>query len=94
MKPKILWAPLAIQDLIQIKDYIQKDNPSAAKQQAEKIRKSAEKLIRFPQSGQKVSAIPGVRQVLAGNYYLFYRIQSSRIEILRVYHTKRAKLIL
>lgn len=39
----------------------------------------------FPLSGRKL-------EVISGNYHVYYRIVSSRIEILRIYHGKRKGL--
>lgn len=89
MNLKIQWTSLALKDLLSIKEYIRRDKPIAAKQEAQKIKKSVERLSRFPQSGRKVDRIPGIREVIIGNYCIFYRIHLSKIEILRVYHGRQ-----
>lgn len=89
MPRKIRWTSLALKDLIEIKEFIQRDNPGAAKREGRRIRKSVERLSRFPESGRKSADIPSVREVITGNYRVFYRIHSSQVEILRVYHGKR-----
>lgn len=86
---KIQWTSLALKDLSNIKVYIQKDKPIAAKQEAGRIKKSLERLARFPESGRKSLDILGVREVISGNYRIFYQIRNSKIEILRIYHGKR-----
>ncbi len=86
---KIQWTSLALKDLSEIKEYIQKDKPIAARQEAGKIRKSVERLARFPESGRKSLDIPGVREIVSGNYKIFYRVKNQKIAILRIYHGKR-----
>lgn len=92
MSRAIFWTPLALKDLVEIRDFIQRDKPSAAKQEAKRIRKIVERLSQFPNSGRQVETIPTVREVIAGNYHVYYRILPSQVEILRVYHGKRAGL--
>lgn len=89
MTLKVLWSSLALKDLLEIKEYIQRDNPKAGRLEAKKILKSVERLARFPLSGPQVIKIPSVRQVVSGNYHIYYRLHKSQVEILRVYHGKR-----
>lgn len=86
---RMQWTSLALQDLLEIKHYIQRDNPKAAKNEARKIKRSVERLERFPESGKKSEDIPSVREVISGNYRVFYQLHSSQVEILRVFHGKR-----
>ena len=88
MTLRLRWTSLALKDLEDIRDYIRKDKPVAAKKEALKIRKSVEKLSRFPRSGRLVKTIPSVREVIAGNYHVYYCLRTSQIQILRVYHGK------
>lgn len=89
MARKIRWTSLALKDLLEIKEFIQRDNPPAAKREARRIKRSVERLARFPESGRKSPDIPSVREVIAGNYRIFYRTHLSQVEILRIYHGKR-----
>lgn len=90
MALRIRWTSLALKDLLEVKEYIRRDNPQAAKRTALKIKKSVERLARFPESGKKSEDIPLVREVVSGNYRIFYRLHALRVEILRVYHGKRS----
>ena len=94
MKKAIFWTPLALRDLVEIRDFIQRDKPSAAKQEAKRIQKIVERLSQFPESGRRVETIPMVREVVAGNYHVYYCIRPLQVEILRVYHGKRSGLFL
>jgi len=86
---KIKWTPSALGDLAEIREFIRRDKPGAGKQQAEKIKKSVERLSKFPRSGKPLSSLPQVLEVVAGSYRIFYRIMPTQVEILRVYHGKR-----
>jgi len=91
MKAKytLLWAQLALQDLKEIKKYIARDNPAAAKKEAQKIKSKVLRLETFPHSGRALTTIPGVREVIADQYHVFYEVQGNKVIILRVLHGKR-----
>ncbi len=85
----IQWTSLALEDLLSIREYIQKDKPLAAKETAARIKKTVERLSRFPKSGRILKTIPQIREVIFGNYRIFYRIRKNHVEIFRIYHGKR-----
>ena len=89
MVAHIFWTSLALKDLSDIREYIQKDNPRAGRQEAGKIKSSVERLKSFPLSGRPSPDILGVREVVKNPYRIFYRVRSKNIEILRIYHEKR-----
>lgn len=88
-KSALLWTPLALQDLNEIKDYIAQDNPRAARKEAEKIKSKVSRLHIFPYSGRALATIPGVREVIADQYHVFYEVVEDKVVILRVLHGKR-----
>ncbi len=89
MALSIQWSSFALEDLLSIREYIHKDKPNAAKETASRIKKAVERLSRFPKSGRVLRAIPHIREVISGNYRIFYRIKKNHVEILRIYHGKR-----
>lgn len=93
MAAHIFWTPLALKDLSNIREYIQKDNPRASKKEAGKIKVSVERLKRFPLSGRPSPDILGVREIVKNPYRIFYRVRSKNVEILRIYHDKRGPLL-
>jgi toxin ParE1/3/4 len=88
----LLWTSLALQDLIEIKEFIQRDKTLAAQNEATRIKKSVERLIRFPHSGRVLRTIPNIRELVTGNYRIFYRVRGKQVEILRIYHGKRKEV--
>jgi len=89
VRRKILWTSLALKDLLEIKEYIHRENPSAAKKEADKIKKATERLSQFPESGRSLKTLPTLREVISGNYHIFYRAEATQVAILRIYHGKR-----
>ena len=92
-KHKIIYLPIAQQDLIEIFDYIREDNPSAAATFIDKIDKSISKLELFPQLG----VVPkddrleflGYRMLVIDNYLVFYVFNGNIVEIRRIIHGSR-----
>lgn len=95
MEYSIKLSPKAIEDLQEIKSYIENDlqNPIAAKNTINKIISTYEDLSIFPKSGIPVQKyVPfatDYRFVLANNYSIFYRISNEDILIIRILYSKR-----
>ena len=72
-----------------IKEYIEKDNPTAAVDLTKKIvLKLVEQLTKFQNIG-KAGRVPGTRELVIPNtpYIAVYWVKSGSIEIIRVLHT-------
>ena len=95
MEYKIKLSPKAIEDLQEIKSYIENDlqNPLAAKNTLNKIISTYEDLSLFPESGipvrKYVSFATDYRFVLANNYSIFYRIENNTVFVIRILYSKR-----
>jgi len=87
---KLIWSPTAIGDLKSIREYISKDNPSAAARVAKRIRNAATRLENFPQSGRP-GRVPGTRElVIPGTSYIAaYTIQNDEVLIAAVLHGRQ-----
>jgi len=93
-KPHVVrWAAPALRDLLEIAGHIRRDNLQAAARFARQVRVKVSRLAAFPQSGRPVPEFPasGLREVLAGDYRVIYRIVSARrrVDILTVRHGAR-----
>ena len=88
---KIIWTELAVEKLEEIADYIALDKPSAAFKWVELIQNSVNKLLKFPQVGREVPEIlrADIRELVEGNYRIIYRLETKRISILTIRHTKQ-----
>jgi toxin ParE1/3/4 len=89
---KLDWTRQAIEDLVEIRRFIEYDRPKAAREIALRISRAVARLTRHPQLGRR-SHLPGVRDlVVAGTSYLVpYRLRGDRVELLRVLHAKRSR---
>jgi addiction module RelE/StbE family toxin len=86
----IVWSNRAIERLAAIHDYIAHDTPQRAGTMLKELFESVEQLRMFPHSGKVVPEYERVeiREVLASNYRILYRISNDRIEIVNVLHQR------
>ena len=85
---KIIWSPLAIENVRSIERYIADDSPRYARLVAEKIVAVAERLALFPDSGRVVPEFsdPRIREILWRNYRIVYRTSGATVEVVTVFH--------
>lgn len=86
----LIWKGPALNDLIEIRDYIAQDNPSAALSVAMSLRESADILRANPYCG-RAGTLNLTRELVIAKlpYILVYQLVAEDIEILRVVHTSR-----
>jgi toxin ParE1/3/4 len=87
---KISWSPTAISDLESIRDYIARDNASAARKVANRIKESINRLVNFPLSG-RAGRVQGTHElVIPGTSYIVaYTIQGDEVRIAAVLHGRQ-----
>ena len=83
---KIIWSPLAVEQVQDIATYIALDKPTVAVQWAEKIFNSVSRLSEHPNSGRIVPEInrKEIRELVLENYRLIYKVKTKEILILAV----------
>ena len=91
-KRKLLWSGLALDDLKEMREYVSRDKPAAARKLAQSIKKSVLRLRDHPLSGRVVPELShlGYREVIVAPYRIIYEVQPTRVVILRVWHGRRA----
>jgi len=87
---KVVWTEPAAWALERIQDFIAEDNPKAAWEVAQWVRRSVERLEIHPFSGRRGRVSESYELVIAGLPYIVpYRIHGGEIQILNVYHAAR-----
>jgi len=83
---KIIWSPLAVDQVRDIVAYIALDKPTVAVQWAEKIFNAVELLLEYPESGRVVPEIKRteIRELVQGSYRVIYKITPGSILVLVV----------
>jgi toxin ParE1/3/4 len=77
-------------DIDQVYDYIADDNPAAADDWVDEVKRISRMLAESPLAGrERESLARGVRSFALGSYLIFYRITQDGIELTRVIHGAR-----
>ena len=84
---KIIWSRESLQQLIEIENYISRDNPERAVQFINRLIDRAGKIKDYPYKGRVVPefSLNEIREVFEKNYRIVYRISEKQIEILTVF---------
>lgn len=92
---KIRLSPTAVNDLKEIKNYIEQDlsNPIAAENVIKKIINDYTRLETMPNMGiplsSKVPFETDFRFIVSGNYLVFYKTDNEYISIYRILYSRR-----
>ena len=87
---RLIVSPAAEADVLEIWEYIARDNPSAADGLLDRLHALFRRLMDHPELGVNAEKLaPGLRMFPTGNYIVFYRPTSTAIELVRVLHGAR-----
>lgn len=90
---EIIWSEESLLDLEDIYDYIARDSPLYARNQLERIYKSAEHLSRFPELGRHLPEFPHLphREIIVDTYRIIYRYEteSDKVIMVSIVHGRR-----
>lgn len=88
---EVKWTRRAIRDLQSIYEYVSIDSAFYAERLADKISSRVDQLIAHPLSGrvlpEKEDAT--LRELIEGNYRIFYKVLKSKVYGLRIHHAAR-----
>jgi plasmid stabilization system protein ParE len=85
---RVVFAPLALQALERIADYIAQDNPRRAISFVRELQAKALGIGRSPRAFPLVPRYEahGVRRRVHGRYLIFYRIDADAVVVLHILH--------
>jgi addiction module RelE/StbE family toxin len=88
---KIVWTNQSLKDLKLIYEYIKVDSSFYASRFLNLLVSRTNQLIEFPESGRIVpeKSDPSIRELIEGNYRIFYRLQRNTVTILRIHNSSR-----
>jgi toxin ParE1/3/4 len=88
---RIVWSDQSLEDIEEIRRYIQRDSQVYAEMFVDRILESAERLLDHPLSGRVVPEFedPTLREVILGSYRIVHRVRQDTISIVTVFHTAR-----
>ena len=86
----IVWLPVAVQDVLQIRTFIAEQDPRSAQKVASRIDQAISHLGQMPNIGRQ-GRIFGTRELpISGTPFLaIYRVREGRVEILRILHGRQ-----
>lgn len=89
---EIVWAPLALTRLQEIRAYVARDKPEAAERLATRIVSVVEALRNYPYLG-RAGAEPGIRELVIGGtpYLVLYRVHGQRVTIGTIWHGAQSR---
>jgi len=87
---RLQYFPAAEHDLLDILDYIARDNPGAARAFVDRVERMIGRLARFPRSGRTPTDARLRRReyriLVVGDYLVFYVVIRRTVQIRRVIH--------
>lgn len=86
---RVVWTLSALEDVQDIRRYIDNFNPPAAVAVATAIIAAGDGLTNFPYRGRQVAGTDLRETALASPYIIRYRVEDDRVIILRVRHGRR-----
>ena len=86
---RLIWAGQALADRQEIRQYIEQDNPAAAKSLDKLFAEKAALLLDNPGLGRQ-GRVAGTRELVAHpNYILVYAVDDDRVRLLNVIHVAK-----
>ena len=86
---KLLFTQSAQKDLIRLREFIAEKNPAAASRISQRLKLSIQRLTDQPEMGVNVEELPGVQDLVTGDYIVRYTVLEQVIYILRIWHGKQ-----
>ncbi|MCH7521547.1 MAG: type II toxin-antitoxin system RelE/ParE family toxin [Candidatus Marinimicrobia bacterium] len=85
---RIRFTPSARRQFLEGLAYIQRDNPTAARQFRERAERALRRLEDYPDSGRIIPEFPDLphREVIISPYRFFYRVEKKTVWIVAVWH--------
>jgi toxin ParE1/3/4 len=87
----VRWTRRALRDLVDIADYIARDDRTAARDWIERLRERARIASMAPHGGRRVPEVArdDVRETYLRTYRIIYRVQGRSIVVLTVFEGRR-----
>jgi len=85
---KVIFQPLALDDLKAIVRHVTEKDLQAANRLGTSLLDQAESLAQLPDRGGNVRRRPGVKKLVRAPYLIFYRVDHARrcVDVLRFWH--------
>lgn len=90
---KLVWTSHALNDLVRLHEFLAPENPAAAAKAVQSLVATADRLQHFPRMGERLDRYDPreVRRIFAGPYEIRYRLTTTSISILRLWHGRERR---
>ncbi|WPY01284.1 Type II toxin-antitoxin system RelE/ParE family toxin [Candidatus Trichorickettsia mobilis] len=89
---KLIWVESAVDGLVRLKEFIDINNPAAAKRAGLAIKAAIEELAEFPLLGKPVKDLLGYRDLFikfgVSGYILRYKVSEEALYVLHIRHAR------
>jgi len=88
---QLRWTEQAVDDLREIRKYIERDSPRYGRLVAERLYEATQRLETFPRSSRVVPEfnLEHLREIIVGEYRIVYRVESDAVVFLTVFRSSR-----
>jgi toxin ParE1/3/4 len=88
---RLRWTLQAVEDLVAIRAFIERDSPTYARRVIEELYDAACRIPTFPDAGRMVPerGDPEIREVLRPPYRIIFRRRPDTVEVLTIHHSSR-----
>ena len=86
---KLVYSQESVADLARLRDFISKNDPTAAARVAADLVTRIDGLRTFPEMGRSVSQAPdpdSIRDFIFGKYVVRYTVHGTALVVLRIWH--------
>lgn len=88
---KVIWSDFAVQDLVELKNYIAKDSIKNAEIIFQEILISTRDLSQFSKKGRMIPKLDEefYREYFIGNYRIMYKLEENLVIIAGIFHMSK-----
>lgn len=88
---KVVWTEQAWERLLEIEQFVRRDDPRTAARLVDKLIDRGVGLGDHPERGRRLPELPesGLRELIVGNYRIVYRQTREAVEVLTVFDGHR-----
>lgn len=88
---RLRFTRTAVQDMARLRTFIADENPQAAARVGRRLRNTINRLAEQPRLGRPLEELPGVRELVIGDYIIRYTVMDEVVVMLRIWHGKEER---
>ncbi|MFX4228250.1 MAG: type II toxin-antitoxin system RelE/ParE family toxin [Porticoccaceae bacterium] len=85
---RLTFTRSAQRDLVRLREFIAEKNPESARRISQELREGIGKITDQPHIGVDVENMPGIQDLVRGDYIVRYLVRHEEVAVLRIWHGK------